>query len=493
MMRADHLRTYLVGVLVLAACGEEPAAIEPTPDVELGSPPAQPVDHPAAPSADPPARPWTVRFVRACSVWAGADAFATPAHVFGCDGAVFDRESGALIEAQPGRPAPDAAVGDVTLTLAEDELVVRDGSLRELGRIALMEAARPEGRQLGRAALALGAEELYAIDVSARSARRLEGGRACSGALAMGWSAPGAPACIVRCGARSCSRTVGRPGEVELAPIRTARWLGSGRILAAGEDGIVRLLGDDGAVLASREAPGDFEIRDVSSHAALVSRDATTELWRAAAGALEVEQVYGRRADEASLAGDEIVLVASHGLVWLHRGEPRALPELPAPRAPAGMRALRADVDGEHASFEGDGEYLSRGPNDVAAFVRAGRRYAHAVVSRSDALEMSRFAAETDWGRAVAARYLDPGSQRWAKIWRGEEGRVLRGHVYIGGCERTHIVVEVRERGELLERWMVYTGDGRVDDVLGPIPADARIVEGVAGDSYEGDPSIGRF
>lgn len=492
-MRAACLRTYLVGVLVLAACGEEPAAIAPTPDVELGSPPAQPVGPPAVPSAGPPARPWTARFVRACSVWAGADAFATPTHVFGCDGAVFDRESGALIEVQPGRPAPDTAVGDVTLTLAEDELVVRDRSLRELGRIALMEAARPEGRQLGRAALALGAEELYAIDVSARSARRLEGGRACRRALAIGWSASGAASCIVPCGSRSCLRTVGRAGEVELAPVHSARWLGSGRILAAGEDHIVRLLGDDGAVLASREATGDFEIRDVASDAALVSRRDTTELWRAAGGTLEVEQVYARRADAASFAGEEIVIAASHGLVWLHRGEARALPELPAPRAPAGMRALRADVDGEHASFEGHGEHLPRGPNDVAAFVRTGRRFTHAIVSRSDALEMSRFAGETDWGRAVAARYLDPGSQRWAKIWRGEEGRVLRGHVYIGGCERTHIVVEVRERRDLLERWMVYTGDGRVDDVLGPIPPDARIVEGVAGDSYEGDPSIGRL
>lgn len=478
----------VLGLFVIAACGEERAAIEPTPEIELGSP-APPAD----PAAEPPPRPWTVRFVRACSVWAGAAAFATPRHVFGCDGAVFDRASGALLEARPGRPAPDAAAGDVALTLAEDELVVRDGSLREIRRIPLPEGAQPRGRQLGRAALALGAEDLYAIDVSAGSARRLEGGRACRRALAIGWSASGAASCIVPCGSRSCLRTVGRSGEVELAPVHSARWLGSGRILAAGEDHVVRLLGDDGAVLASREATGDFEIRDVSSDAALVSRRDATELWRAAGGTLEVERVYARRADAASFAGEEIVLAASHGLVWLHRGEPRALPELPAPRPPAEMRALRADVDGEHASFEGHGEYLPRGPNDVAAFVRTGRRFTHAIVSRSDAFEMSRFAGEADWGRAVAARYLDPGSQRWAKIWRGEEGRVLRGHVYIGGCERTHIVVEVRERGELLERWMVYTGDGRVDDVLGPIPADARIVDGVAGDSYEGDPSIGRL
>ena len=121
-------------------------------------------------------------------------------------------------------------------------------------------------------------------------------------------------------------------------------------------------------------------------------------------------------------------------------------------------------------------------------------RFALVVVSRSEAVELSRFDDLEGWASAAAARYVDPGSQRWAKAWRGEAGREMRGHAYIGGCERTHIDVVVRERGPVLERWRVYTSDGESGDaILGETPSHARSLASVRGDSYEGDPSIGRW
>jgi hypothetical protein len=89
-------------------------------------------------------------------------------------------------------------------------------------------------------------------------------------------------------------------------------------------------------------------------------------------------------------------------------------------------------------------------------------------------------------------RYLDPGEQRWARFYRDGSGlRVVRGHVYIGGCERTHTSVMVREREDGIEIWTAHSGSPRAPRALPPIPSDARRVPGVVGDSYEGDPSIG--
>ena len=92
----------------------------------------------------------------------------------------------------------------------------------------------------------------------------------------------------------------------------------------------------------------------------------------------------------------------------------------------------------------------------------------------------------------VAARFVEPGEQRWAKHWRSDEGRVLRAHWYIGGCMREHVDVLVRERGDVLERWVVQSADGEgLDPILGPIPAAARDARLLGGDAYRGDPSIG--
>ena len=493
-----NLRSLAVGVMFSCAvgCGEEAPRIEPTPEIEQA-----PGSLPDAPATPRTPRPWTVRLVRACSEWAGADAFATSRHVFGCDGAIFDRATGALIDARPGRSAPEAAVGDVTVWAsgADDAptFVVRDAELHASAPIALPERVSVEHAQDGQPLLLGGVRRLYELDLSARAVRPVEGGEACADALAIGRARSGAVQCIVHCGDgdhAACLRTVGVEREVALGALYGASALGAGRFFARNTDETARVIGDDGATIATHEAAGGVEIRDVSADAILVAREETTELWRVDGDPIEVERVVGRRADQAAFAGDEIVLVAGRSLFWLHRGEPRELPELPPPSAPRGLIALHASVDGEFPSFEGDGEVIGRRVDDVAAFVAQGDRWAQVVVARSDAGELARFTDDAAWARAAAARYVDPGSQRWAKTWRSAEGRVMRGHTYIGGCERSHIDVELRERAGVLERWRVVTGEGEgIDAILGPTPSDARTVEGVRGDSYEGDPSTGRW
>jgi hypothetical protein len=162
--------------------------------------------------------------------------------------------------------------------------------------------------------------------------------------------------------------------------------------------------------------------------------------------------------------------------------------------APAGFEPLAPDVDGDTRSFEGDGAVIGRDLADVAAFSSESQGYAHIVVSRSDAAELARFADDDErWAHMVAARYVDRGDDRWARWWRDDEGtRTLRGHTYIGGCERTHIDYLVVERGPTLELWTTYTARGDVDGVYGALPSRAREVAEQRAPAYPGDPSIGR-
>ena len=498
-------RLALLSVVALSAglvvaCEEEPEAVlrpEPPPaSAPAASPPAPPPG---------PAGPWAVRTVLSCSEWAGVDAFATATHVFGCDGAIFDRASGALIDARLRRGAPIARFGEGTVwrtgTYDEPTLTFRDAQLRPRPAVAMppgvsLDSAAAGGDLLLRGDARYTDVAVYELDPTRGAARALEGSEVCAGARGLGRT-PSGVQCVVPCAEdadRSCLRTVGVDGELPIPAVHGVIWVGDeGRFVARGVDGTARLMSSGGEVLATREGCQDVELRDVSGDALLVAREDRAELWRVVDDALEVELVYGRRPSEGAFAGDEIVLAVSHGLVWLHRGAPRALPTLPLPTPPDGFTALRSTADGESASFEGEGDTYPRGPNDVAAFVARGR-FALVVVSRSEAVELSRFDDLEGWASAAAARYVDPGSQRWAKAWRGEAGREMRGHAYIGGCERTHIDVVVRERGPVLERWRVYTSDGEGGDaILGETPSHARSLASVRGDSYEGDPSIGRW
>lgn len=70
----------------------------------------------------------------------------------------------------------------------------------------------------------------------------------------------------------------------------------------------------------------------------------------------------------------------------------------------------------------------------------------------------------------------------------------MRGHTWIGGCERTHVDVAVIEREDRLELWIAYTGErAEIDRILPAVPPGARRIDDGARDGYAGDPSIGRI
>ncbi len=365
-------------------CGcEEDAAAEIEPVGAESTDTAAPAEPAARATAEADEARWAPRFVRKCSEWAMDVLFVEEGQLIACNGAVYDPETGELVDVREGVEHPGPAGDD---TQAEDG--------------ARLEIAEGE-----------------------------------------------------------------------------ARWL----------DG-------DGRVLATRSAPGHPFVLDTSGDGArLVSGDEGTELWRLEDGAIRTETVHPRRADDGVFAGPHIVLsLPPRTAVWLHRGEPGSLAELPPPEAPERFDRLEPDVDGDMPSFEGNGSIFGRDSVDVAAFDRRGSRFTMITVSRSDAGELARFEDDAAWARMAAARYVEPGARRWARRWRDEAGhRVVRGHSYIGGCERVHIDVRVVERDGVLERWMIYTADGEVDDVVGPIPEDAVEIVEARSDDYPGDPSIG--
>ena len=136
----------------------------------------------------------------------------------------------------------------------------------------------------------------------------------------------------------------------------------------------------------------------------------------------------------------------------------------------------------------------TRARDEVAAFEHPGEGFAHVVVAWSDRAELARFEHDdAAWGRAVMARYVEHGSERTAHVYRDASGaRRLRGHAYIGGCERTHIDVRVRELPDALEHWTMHTGEREhVDALLGAIPPSAIAIDDGWRDRYAGDPSTG--
>jgi hypothetical protein len=233
--------------------------------------------------------------------------------------------------------------------------------------------------------------------------------------------------------------------------------------------------------------------------ATLISGVRGTELRIHEGTRMRVEPLLPFESERGLFIGERIVALTQSGdTVWLERGGP-PLPPVPVPAAPAGYHALEAvlsrpdaDEDSERApwpSFVRDGSSYPRGLSDIAAF----EGDAHLTVSRSDAAELSLAPDDLTWARFAMERHLDQGEQRSARTWRDEAGhRVARGHVYIGGCERAHIEVAVREIPGGIEIWSATAGARRdAANALGPVPATARPVPGVGGDHYQGDPSIG--
>ena len=456
--------------------------------------------------------PYAVRFVRSCLQWSATELLGSDRHIFGCNGAVFDGASGELLEVRDDDPSIGlAAVGERSLWRRSDDddvAILSAGLAQEITVHADVHFAdavpSPDGRRV-----ALASDDgLYLLELEGRSLRPHPGAGACATNLGYGFSPDGRLQCAIgEDGAFSLLTFDGRGGEVRspLPDLLFARWTRNGAHIVGVGESAVHWLDSSGRVVTSEPHAAGVELLASDADSVVVAEDGRTELWSLRSGQAEVEVLYDRRAEAAAVSGDQIVLsVVPNTLVWLRRTEGAAATpspaanaataSLPIPDPPAGFTALEAGSDGTESVFRGSQVLFNRAPHEIAAFVRDGRGFAIVRVMRSDADEMAHFASnDAAWAAAVATRYVEAGAQRWAKFFRDEEGsRVLRGHAYIGGCERTHFDVLVRERGQILERWVVATNDGRsMDAILGPIPGEARAVQRARSDEYRGDPSVG--
>lgn len=467
---------------------------------------AAPVETPVvAPSAAPepafvaPPMPWAVRFARSCSGWDySGGVVATDAYVFACSNGAYDPTSGELVDVQ--REAFELLAASSTRMLFRlngTGVVVRDADLTihalELPDVHLVVARGDR--------VVMAGSSIYEIDLAARRFTTLPQGDACAGAIAIGIAPSGRVECIADRNGSSIRIGLALEGPVENMIARSideARWLEDGGIVALTSDSIV-WLGEAGEILAERawtqgEDGRPARILDVSHEgAALISSEGRTELWTRDGETIEIELVVDESAESGAFTGASIVLMTSgHGQLWMYRGPALTLPSAPPPMAPPGLETLEPTRNGGMPSFEGkDGEFV-RGTGDVAAFW--SNALGLVAVSRSDTTEFARFANDdAEWSRMVAARYVEGGELRWAYRFRDAEGRrVVLGHSYIGGCERTHIDVRIVEHDGFLERWTVQSSlrEG-VDEILGARPPDAVEIESARRDLYGGDPSIG--
>lgn len=491
----------LVLACVVTACGASADPALPRSPPAAAAPPPPTTTAPTLAAAPAPEGPWGIRFVRSCLVYAPTQLFASGDRVFACSGGIYDAESGALT----GFQADDAyAVGllhDSSLWRVLDtdwrmRVRTESGALEPFtadAPIWEIAASSDGSRRLGR-----GDDALYWLDEAARTASPVEGSERCASALAIGFTREGAPACLVACDDVSCVRTLGPDGGEARLPRRAvgdARFdPRGGVVLVRWEDGAA-FLDTAGHVLAERplaraEGQEASFLASTDAGAMLVATDVATELWSLEGTSVRVEHVLDEPAHEAIFAGPHVVATVRNGeVVWARRGV-AASPSLPPPSPPAGFRALTPGEDGRVTTFEEDGMVLNRDPGDVAAFTSQDGEI---VVRRSDAGELARFTDDAAWAAAVATRFVEHGSERWAYWFRDAEGhRTVLGHAYIGGCERTHFDVRVTERGDVLEVWSYATAEREgVRGALGERPSDAHEIVEARDDTFHGDPSTG--
>lgn len=492
--------TVLLTLATLIGCDGDP---EPrlAPEPEPGAGPA------AAPAPEPPSppAPWTVRAIRSCSAWASATVLATEAHLFVCDGAVFDVGTTRLVRGGFDLGSRIAARGTRSAWTdpGAESVLLRDGAGGER-RFEVGDSVMGPGAfsRDGRRLALRGDSALRVLDLETGEVAVPEGAERCAAATAVGFRADGSPQCITRREDRKVLVTLGRAEEVEVPDAYAARWIPErGQIVARSHEALSWIT-DEGAPVAERAADrqhGLLAVREDGSalvttngddRGSAADRQGRVERWWLEDGEVRTEVVYERAADRGAFVGDdEIALMVFENLVWLHRGPALELPELPEPQPPEGYERYRAT---EEHTFEGARGTFARAPHDVAMFGATDPEGGLLRVSRSDAEELAGFEGLDAWARAVMSRYVEVGTDRWAKAWTDEDGaRVLRGHSYIGGCERTHIDVLVRERGQTLERWVALNGDPTRDGPFARIPDDAHDVEDGIVDRYAGDPSTG--
>lgn len=477
-MHAHRLAAAL-GLAALA-CGGEPAAPEVIP---VDEPAAR--DEPDPPAALPaPSGPWAVRYIRACAEWSHSTLLATDRHLFACDGSVFELASGRLVRARGAFELPLAAVGErsVWSSLEVDAIVIRDVALGAT-RVEGPGYARSAARTLDGRGVMLAGDPVRVVSLDDGAVRDVPDAARCADTEPIGFTHGGAVACVRSDGARSVLVTVGRAEEAVLPTIADARFDPRGGGLVVRSPDAVHFVDESGRVLASRAIDSEARLLDVGPDgSALIALEDRTERWWRDGTEVAVEAVYARAADDGVLAGARIALARHGQLVWLERGATRALPAIDAPAPPPGWRALEAN-EGE---WNGEGRAYPRDPGDLAAFTSD---HGFLRVGASDSDELAGLDDEA-WARATMGRYVERGTDRWARTWRDGAQRVLRGHSYIGGCERTHVDVLVRERDGWLERRIAYTARG-AGDALGVVPGDARSVDDGYEDRYAGDPSTG--
>ncbi|MFK7986243.1 MAG: hypothetical protein AB8I08_09440 [Sandaracinaceae bacterium] len=482
-------------VLTLLGCGASSS------DSASVDPPAAETEAPA--SADPAASPWTVRVVRTCNVWTGSMLLGTQDRLFACSGAQFDAETTALLHSGGHRYPPRelASLGTLAAWTDPNEgYVAVDDGVGPPRRTTVEDeveggAFSPDGTRLAFGVL----EGVRVLDRAAGRVSTPEGAERCANTRQLGFDARGRVQCAVRSEEGGQDLVTLGSASVRLPNSQFVRWLPNGAGIVTRDDAAIAWRASNGSLLAEHAAPTEYTLLSVGSDgSALIATEGDgrgeygsagrTERWWRDGSEVRTEVVYPHSAYSAVYVGDEIALRVFDDVIWLHRGAPFALPELPLPEAPEGY--LVYETTDAH-TYEGERGTFARALNDVVMFGPRGEG-ALLRVSRSDAAELARYTDLDGWARAAMARYLEPGNERWAKAFHDDDGnRVMRGHSYIGGCERAHVDVLVRERGTALERWRAYGSAPTTVGPLGRIPDDAHDIEDGVPEGYAGDPSIG--
>jgi hypothetical protein len=479
----------LVLALVLAACDGPTVPID-----------AAPVTVPTAPTeTHEPLLPWGVRYARVCSMGSGSAGTTDGRHYFGCGrGSVTDLATGELL---PLRIDDDLELVHAGYTIwrvyrindpATNDLIVRDGGLRVVAAISNLSewvvGPGPDGE-----VLVATETTLLALDLASMRLREVPGGRSCA------W----AEEVRLRDGVVECVSTewieVAADGDVwEERTTRVRTLDGRERIVDDTTEPGVRLVE---GVLWVVDADGTARTRAFGEHAqlddvrdgeALVStEDAVLRVDLLSLDAELVASISG----SAHFAGDEIVVAGGGGqMLVLARGASWTAPHLDA-ATPDGFTRLQPGFVDHWPVWVGDGSTYDRRGGAIAAFHAERGRLPFVTVSSLDPRELAR-AGTNDalWGAMLGARHVGVGSDTSLRVFRDGEGRrVFRGHTYVGGCERSHFDVRVRELDGALELTIVVTARReRVTELLGEIPDDALALSPWY-DAYDGDPSIGNL
>ncbi|MEM9069093.1 MAG: hypothetical protein AAGE52_11335 [Myxococcota bacterium] len=511
---------YALVVLALACGGSEAPLARPTPE-------PQPAPRIEPAQVEPALASWGLRFVRPCS-W-GWKLFDGGDWLLACN-SIFDT-NGRYLQRKPNQ-SPLARVPQGTLWAsgfwsADDDdvaLLVRDASFAVTRRFALdkpvTRAAFFDSRIFG-----VGREGVISIDLEHETIAPVDG--TCANNDTVFVSPSGQLHCYAN---QEGTTTLFRDGEVLLRDdgyldnIRVdaqGRYVGQHendllwfdaegeplhrearpdriRLLALLED--AALVHAEGRIERWRYANEELEVSPVqgATDAALLDRDGerflllldgNVEVWTDRGGELDREPVTrassdpNRRSEPAGrFVGPHVVVRVGDTLLWFSRGADAALPSGEVSFADRFedctrlTRNERGDFEGEAGTFVGD-------PSDVRAYTCDGT---FLRVALSDASEFGGFEEDLAWGKAVMDRYGSYGAERWAYSWRDESGdRLLVGHYYIGGCERTHFLLTFAERGETIEHY-VRAGEHSFLS----IPEHAQRIAIDEG-AYQGDPSIG--